>query len=145
MGMQLGPVKTFQECTDSIANVAQVSADALNGKSEDTWFLSAQTPAIDPFDEEAMHKLFDREELDKIAQRVYEEKDAFIVEMVNAEMQSAYLGAIERDFRMRYRPRLRILAHERARRVFHGEDGGMVNLVIQQEVNNLKDQGKEVK
>lgn len=145
MGMQLGPVKTFQDRTDDVATAAAFSADALDGQSEDIWFLSVPTPVVDPFDEETMHKLFDRSELDKMAKRVYEEDDAMLVEMVSAEMQSAYIGAMERDFRMRYRPRLRILAHERARRMFHGEDGGLMDLVIQREVKNLKDQGKEVK
>jgi len=149
MGMKIGPIENLQNRMDEFLDYVDKSPDGLAGIKPIAWFMSRlgtkSGTTVDPYDEKEMHTPFSREELDGRIKRVYNDKEALLVEMVDSELQTAWLSSFERDFRWRYRSRIRIMAHEYQRRKVHADPNGTIRQGPERVIKNLGKQGSEIK
>jgi len=112
-------------------------AEALRGTSGGRWahYTDDGGPAQD---HGSVHEHFDRSELGKL----YKEQLTSVGESaefrLNAvTLQHDWLAAMERDYRLRHRPRLRCLAHGAALRKGLGADGGVLDTCVEKVVSNI--------
>lgn len=140
--MAVGVSKTFQDRCEDLIRAAKAQGHGWRGTVASRWYAGLVTPTVDVYDTTSIAKAFDRSEPDKTV------RDAFAkpaetqrVEIVSAQLQSSILGAMERDFRMRYRSRMRILAHQIARADGHGSDAGAIRQGVLRRIPQVAQQG----
>lgn len=130
----------FQRRIDDLMAHGARWFNALSGTSNTKWMAGEiasgrNIPAEDvgdlptvpsPIDEIATEAAFDASELDGVIDNLYTDPEAKTVDSVSSQLQVNYLAAMKRDFCLRMRPRLRLMAHESARRQVHGDARGPI-------------------
>lgn len=142
------PVKisrVFQRLIDDL--VAQAQPLALTGEMPSKWsleILSQSAGRLDSIDmsEVEIHKLFDREELDKAIQEAYD-KASKRVEPMLAQVQSDWVASVEKASLARHRTRIRTQIYESLRRRAHADPNGTLVQGPLQHVKQMSEQGFE--
>jgi hypothetical protein len=97
---------------------------------------SSGTPSIT--DSDIIHQIFDRTESEALYAEAFEQtdgEDKFVQQCALATNQSDILSGLERDFRLRHRSRVRLLAHEGVNKDTMGSDGGQIQGGILEWIN----------
>ena len=136
-------IQKFQERLDELKGDCQELAGGLRGIAQPRWMFSGKDgDTVKPgrFDFAGVHALFDRSEAADTYMEAIEESTAAVEagedskrtkqELAIAKFQSDYLSGMERDFFMRKRSRVRMLAHEATARKHAGSGAGVFQSCI---------------
>lgn len=121
----------FQKKLDDLKEMSESLMKGLRGEAEPRWGLFSGD--VSGLDWEAIHEEFKREELEKAHKEVYKfdktesepTGDAMVL-----KAQADFLSALERDFTMRHRTRLRGIAHDAGRRYGMQHSKGVLQNII---------------
>lgn len=123
-------IEKLQRRLDDLTAMHASSGEALGGDAAVAWLSSRMAESEDELDLQqpgGLHVAFDRAEADDRIRSAYDDTpNAKTLDVLGWQAQSDFLAALERDISLRYRPRLRILAHEAARQTAYGMDDGMI-------------------
>jgi hypothetical protein len=86
-------------------------------------FREVGTP-VGKFEYEKLHTLFDRSKGNEEYIKMRKDKDAKVGEAQTAKISVDFLAAMERDFRLRHRSRIRLFVHASCRHTSHSQDNG---------------------
>lgn len=133
----------FQTCIDAMVAAGKADYAAANNEAPRKWFI--ELLGLSSTSDEALTELFDRTELDrKVTDALADAANSRRVELVEAHLKSTVIGAMERTVRLRMRSRLRLFAHEAARRKSHGADAGAVKYGFERFVQQAMSMGKDI-
>jgi hypothetical protein len=143
--------QTFEKLVDATVEHEKTVAEAMHKQSKPRPWMNLsssdlKTPAEDK-DEETLHDVFDRKESDDAYVEARQNKDAKANETAAPKLTADFLAGWERDKRMQWRSRIRMVAHAMGRRAGNGQDGGPLrrNTVDYLERIFLKAEEKEAK
>lgn len=131
---------TFEKAIVNLQNSASdVATEQRAGVNR--WFkLGADGDLLDGLDNDKIIETFDRNGTSKMYSDSISNENSY-KEAQAAKVQGDVLSAFERDVRMRYRTRVRMMAHSVARQISHGLGGGPIQGSIMQYVKLLLDKG----
>ncbi len=132
--MKIDLVKNFQDRMSELKAICTAFGKRTRGKIHGTWMFTKSDPLhpetegdVRTLDHEGVAELFDRSEAGKQYGKVLDEpEDSVRQQMALAKNQSDLLASMERDFRVRHRSRIRMLAHETTARLVTGSDRGII-------------------
>ena len=120
---------------DRLSNLRDSSAKVSAGIIDEgaaPWLTINGEDTLSGFDNDKIGKAFDRTD----ASREYLETigpEGKLSDAENVKQESDMLSAMEREFRMRYRSRVRMFAHAAARVRTAGEGGGIFDTIARQQ------------
>lgn len=120
--------QTFEKLVDALVEHEKKVAEAAQKQSDPRPWMNfsdseLKTPAEDK-DEETLHKVFDRKESDDAYVKARQDKDAKSNETATPKLTADFLAGFERDKRMQWRSRIRMVAHAASRRAGNGQTNG---------------------
>ena len=128
--MTLSLDKKFEKLVDGLIAVEEKVADAAAKQTDprpwsnfsDTAIPAEQRPASKS--ETELKKTFDREKANENYVKARSSEDAKSTEVALAKLAGDFLAACERDKRMQWRSRIRMIAHAASRRSGNGNAAG---------------------
>ena len=101
-----------QKVLPSMQQAQKTAADSLFNEGVRTWLNFSDIAKVGKFDFAQLHtQLFPREEVNAQCARLRADSAATVKDYATARISGDYLGAMERDFRMRQRSRIRLFVH----------------------------------
>ena len=132
--MKLELTKVFQDRMNDLKACCTAFGKSIRGVIQNSWMLMDADPLApgtsedtrpSKSDHQAIRALFDREEAGEQYARAMEEARPRQQQAL-AKNQSDILAGLERDFRIRHRSRVRMLAHEATARMVTGAERGVI-------------------
>jgi len=140
--MSSTPVKKFADRLEDLRRSSALEAEGVL-----SWWYALDSDSesgyLNPFDKVAFASAFDRSEANKQYVDAVQAEGTSYREMQSAKVQGDVLSSLERDLSMRYRGRVRMLAHSHARLQTHGLNNGPINGGIVNFVKLLMSRGEQ--
>lgn len=119
--------EVFQDRLQDIQDACTATGAGLRGQQQQRWMFTTGDGAPSREDPAGVHAFFSRDAIDKIYLGILRgETEGDRAEMGQAKLQGDFLSGFERDYQMRCRGRIRMLAHEVTARAHAGGAGGSV-------------------
>ena len=107
MGIDAG----FETFMSSLTNYRNDVSTALQGDQKRPWMNFQWKNKAGQFEWDNLHKLFDRQSLNDSYQVLKAAQDTKAKDVITIKLEADYLGACERDYKMRIRSRIRSFIH----------------------------------
>jgi hypothetical protein len=124
------PAEKFTARLEDLRKAVATEAQTVQTNKPRVWYAldsDSESKHLNVFDEKAFAAAFDRAEVNKAYIDAVQQEDTPYRDMQAAKVQGDVLSALERDLRMRYRGRVRMLSHAEARLQSHGLNNGPIN------------------
>jgi hypothetical protein len=126
MGLELD--KTFEKVVEYLVQQEKAVAEAEKDQAEPRpWMNFADDPLEQQASEkkeEELHDVFSRDKVNEAYVKARQDEEAKSRDTGLRKMTGDFLGACERDKRMQWRGRIRMMAHTAARAIGFGDDAG---------------------
>jgi len=122
--------KGFEKLIETLVAHEKSVADAAFDQSKPrAWMTFAdqtmKTP-IEEKDEEKLHDTFSRDDVEEKYIKASNDKESKSNELALPKLQGDFMAAFERDKRMQWRSRIRMVAHAMSRRAGNGNEKGSI-------------------
>ena len=127
IAQQLDP--NFEAVVRAMIEQLLQTSQAFRGPTPRPWLLNAagvEYPENEDAEGDSIHEFFDRKQANDDYVKNRTEDGGSRANLIAAQLESDFLAGCERDYRERKRTRIRMLAHESARKAGYGAENGPV-------------------
>ena len=120
--MTLDP--NMEKIVDKMQEQCETAGNGMFGDADRKWFDFRDLTKVGKFEFEKIHTLFSRDKSNEEYLKLRKNAQAKMGDLQTAKISAEYLSALERDFRMRHRSRIRNFVHAGIRMYAKGQDAG---------------------
>ena len=114
----------FEKIVKYLTDASKKVADGSTKDWTRPWINFQSITAVEKFDFEGVHKLFTRQAANDAYGAKRSDKNALAKDIQSSKLTGDYLAGWERDYRMRTRSRVRMIAHTASRMAANGDNKG---------------------